>query len=119
MKYLLLSGFLALSLLNACGSGIPLIESPADGAKFNIDSTASIDVTLVNQDYANTQIMFRGIEAVPDFQWNPSAGAPARAYKVPNGAGGFSQCTAQKPCTVFVIAIRGDQKDFRTIQLFR
>ncbi len=120
MKRLWFSGLVAITLLMGCGRGVPVIESPADGASYNIDQTQVIDVTMVGGDYQDVQIQFRGTEAVPDFTWTPSANAPARAYKAfQNGAGGFSQCTQQRPCTVFIIATKGDQKDFRTISLFR
>lgn len=116
MKALWFSGLVVVGLLAGCGHGIPVIEQPADGAQFSISKTTVIDVTVANQDYQNVQISFRGTEAVPDFQWLPSANGPARAYKQQNG-GGFSQCTTQKPCTVFIIVQKGDQKDFRTITL--
>ncbi len=114
MKALWFSGLIAVTLLMGCGSGNPVIESPADGQQFSIRDTPAIQVTIANQDYQNVSISFRGTEAVPEFQWQNAVNAPATAYKV-NQAGGFGTCTAQRPCTVFIIATKGDHKDFRTI----
>ena len=116
MKALWFSGLLAVSLLMGCGRGVPVIESPAQGAQYSIAQTQVIQVTLANQEYQDTSIQFLGTESVPEFIWQSTAGGPAQAFKNAQGAG-FGTCTAQRPCTIFIIVTRGDQKDFRTISL--
>lgn len=116
MKALWLSGFLAVTLLAGCGGGVPVIESPAQGAQYSIQQTQVIQVTLANQQYQDTTIQFLGTESVPEFVWQNAAGSYAQAFRN-NGGGGFGNCTVQRPCTIFIIATRGDQKDFRTITI--
>lgn len=117
--------FLTTSLLLAgCGKLVPLIGSPADGSKIALDQTPYFQVALADTNaYQDTTIEVRGVEQFgQDLSCTPGNMQPALCQsRMQNGfGGGFSQnCTVALPCTLTLIARRGDLMDVKTISVSR
>lgn len=114
-------------ILMSCGvfRDQPTISYPPDGSRFALDQTQCFDVTLDQTDYNDTTIEIRGEELLEgDMTCRDGYNSPATCCASFNAYStnryGFNQnCVDGRPCTLVLIARRGDKTDIKTVTVVR
>lgn len=111
-----------LAVVAGCGNGTPPpIAFPADGQLIDLNQRNFFDVTLADNDYQDVSIEIRGAEVFEGkLVCTNGVNSPARCYYQQNQAfGGFNQaCIESRPCTLVIIARRGNAVDVRTAKVY-
>lgn len=111
----------------SCGKANLEFIAPGEGQVFDITSNqtfSAVDFTVSNNEFDGVSIEFRGTAAVnATVQCDNTSNSPyARCYYRQgtfNGAGG-QNCSAQMPCEVTAILIKGGQiQSTRTVKFQR
>ena len=119
--------FVLACLFVSCGkTTAPEIATPAEGQVFDLNNFQPLQVTLLNNEFENVTIEFRGIngELAKELRCDNTTNSPyAQCYKITQnqfGGGGFGQsCSPQAPCTLFITATRDGVSSFRSVLIQR
>jgi len=110
----------------SCGKANLEFIAPGEGQVYDISNNQqqiTVDFTVSNNEFDGVSIEFRGVAAVSGFmQCDNTSNSPyARCYsRINNSGGGGQNCTAQMPCEVTAILIKGGQiQSTRTVRFQR